>query len=242
MKSLLKNAEPSTSGGQSGDGKGGKVLSENIRRLRFMQDKTSSAAASSRPNASPQGGAALSARAFHQQQLRLLQQQQKQFYELQRSQGDKKHPKKEESAASAAPPASLDPHVPAPSASASSSAPPLSRKQLEEVRSRQLEELKELRRHWCAPGSECAEDIYELQKEEDMQLQLQMGSLSFESKRQAAALVVTRRAYGGMNPYVETTMRSIVKKALQLERRQEEEREAKRWQAAHSGRQNISDR
>lgn len=49
-----------------------------------------------------------------------------------------------------------------------------------------------------------------------------------------------RRAYGGMNAFVESNMRKIEKKVLQLESREEEEREAKRWQQIHSGRQGVS--
>ncbi|CBZ54368.1 conserved hypothetical protein [Neospora caninum Liverpool] len=234
MKAKTQERRTGASRSPSAEDKG-KVLSENIRRLRFMQGKNASG-----QNASGTQGAP-SQRLFHQHQLRLLQQQQKQLYQLQKSQESGNKDKREGASPAAEP--RTDPNAPASdsasSAASSSASSAAVARQREEEKRRQIEQVNELRKHWYAPGWECAEDIYELQQEEDMEMQLHIGHPSVEAKRQAAALVVSRRAYGGVNPFVEANMRRIEKKALHLERRQEEEKEAKRWQAVHCGRQNI---
>ncbi|EPR57294.1 hypothetical protein TGDOM2_265990 [Toxoplasma gondii GAB2-2007-GAL-DOM2] len=226
-RAKARGAAPAADGSPAEDGK--KVLSENVRRLRFMQGKS----ASGHCAANSQG--ASSQRLFHQHQLKLLQQQQKQFCQLQKPQeSSRKDPREGASLGVSASPAEQD--------VAGSARPPsaASATQSAEEKSRQIEQLNELRKHWCAPGWECAEDIYAIQQQDDMQMLLHIGHPSLEAKRRAAALVLSRRAYGGTNPFVESNMRRIERKVLQLERRQEEEKEAKRWKAVHSGRQNVS--
>ncbi|KEP61160.1 UNVERIFIED_CONTAM: hypothetical protein HHA_265990 [Hammondia hammondi] len=229
MKARAKacGAAPAADGSPAEDGK--KVLSENVRRLRFMQGKSSAGHCA----ANSQG--ASSQRLFHQHQLKLLQQQQKQVCQLQKPrESARRDPREDASSGASAPPPEQDVAGSARSASAASAT------QSREEKRRQIEQLNELRKHWCAPGWECAEDIYAIQQQDDMQMLLHSGHPSLDAKRRAAALVLTRRAYGGTNPFVESNMRRVERKALQLERRQEEEKEAKRWQAVHSGRQHVS--
>lgn len=218
----MKSAEErQATAGAAAEGKSERTFSENVRRLRFMQKSSASRGGAAG------GSAGNSQRFFHQQQLRLLQKQHQIVFDLQQKvQADAKSAQSSQS-----------PHKPDEQDAKARAA---ATRRLQQENRQQIEKLKELRRHWCAPGWECADELYALQQAEDIKMRVQLGQPSPEAKCEAAALVVTRRAYGGMNPFVESHMRRVEKKVHQLKRRLEEEKEAKRWQSIHSGRQNVA--
>lgn len=148
-------ASDGTGSRESAGASGGMELSENIKRLRFMQAKKITAGRSQQPvKQNPQ-------KFFYQQQLQMLRQQQKHHQELRLSSKAKTNER-------------------------SSSLP-------QKNEASQLRQLHELRRHWCAPGWECAEAMYAMQKEEDTKMQRHFAVYqSAGSKNKQASHIICR--------------------------------------------------
>ncbi|PHJ24528.1 hypothetical protein CSUI_001613 [Cystoisospora suis] len=150
---------------ESAEESGRMELSENIKRLRFMQAKKSTAGRSQQPvKQNPQ-------KFFYQQQLQMLRQQQKHHQELRLSNKGKTNER--------------SPSLP------------------QQSEALQLRQLHELRRHWCAPGWECAEAMYAMQEEEDTKTQRRFavhqsaGSKNKQAGHICRTMTVARAPEGG---------------------------------------------